>query len=69
MMRVLWGCKIGKPDWHERIITSYSDRIEAARAWALANGYDRLRVAEYPGDPDPGESFRAQIAEMMRKKT
>jgi hypothetical protein len=42
---VLWGVKVGDPDWKEVLITNNPDRIDAARQWALANGYDRLRVA------------------------
>lgn len=42
---VLYGCKIGQPDYMEEVITEHEDRIEAARKWAENNGYDRLRVA------------------------
>lgn len=45
-MKVLWAVKIGAPDWAEDVITEHEDQIEAASAWAKANGYDRLRVAE-----------------------
>jgi hypothetical protein len=44
--RILWATKIGAPDWQEQLITENPDKIDAASEWALANGFDRLRVAE-----------------------
>ena len=43
---VLYATKIGKPDWYEEIITDKKERIEQATAWALNNGFDRLRLAK-----------------------
>ena len=44
---VLWATRIGEPDGDEHVITSTADpeRIKAASAWALANGFDRLRTS------------------------
>ena len=44
-IKVLYGVRIGNEDWQEEILTETADRIEAAKAWALQNGFDRLRVA------------------------
>jgi hypothetical protein len=44
-VKVLWATKIGEPDYAEQLITEVPERIEAAKQWALANGFDRLRVA------------------------
>lgn len=55
MNYTLWGTKIGAEDWQEDVITFTTDpkRIEAAKQWALANGFDRLRVATDSGEkPD-----------------
>ena len=46
-MKMLYGTKVGAPDWAEDIITTDEARIPAAKEWALKNGFDRLRVAEY----------------------
>ncbi len=43
---VLYGVKIGDEDWQEQIITTNPKAIESAKAWAKANGFDRLRVAK-----------------------
>lgn len=43
--QVLWGTKIGEPDWAEEIITEDPTQIEKAKKWAEANGYDRLRIS------------------------
>ena len=45
-MKVLFAVKIGDADWQEQLITEQSEHIKAASDWALANGFDRLRVAE-----------------------
>ena len=44
MEKVLYGTRKGDPDWKERIITTHASLIPAAKAWAKANGFDRLRV-------------------------
>jgi hypothetical protein len=44
--KVLWATKIGDEDWQEELITEQPEQIEAASRWAIANGFDRLRVAE-----------------------
>lgn len=51
MTKVLWATKIGAEDWEETLITEVAERIPAAKAWALANGFDRLRVAEIDDAP------------------
>ena len=43
--KVLFATKIGEPDYMEDLITEKEDRIEAAKAWAKKNGYDRFREA------------------------
>lgn len=45
-MKILYGVRIGDEDWQESIITEVEARIPAATAWAKANGFDRLRVAD-----------------------
>ena len=50
---ILYAVKIGAQDCQEEIITMHADRIEAAKAWATANGFDRFRVWTYRGErPD-----------------
>ena len=44
-MRVLFGRKVGAPDYTEALITEVEERIPDATAWATANGYV-VRVAE-----------------------
>lgn len=46
MTRILFAVRVGLQDWQEELITEDSARIEEASRWALANGFDRLRVAE-----------------------
>lgn len=43
--KILWGVKIGDPDWKEQIITENPYLIEKAKAWAEKNGFDRFRIA------------------------
>lgn len=43
---ILFGVRIGEPDWKEVLITNNPDKIEDAKKWALANGFDRLRVSK-----------------------
>lgn len=47
--RILWATKVGAPEWQEQLITEQGDKIEAASAWAKANGFDRLRVSTFDG--------------------
>lgn len=48
---LLYGCKIGEPDYMEEILyqcKGYVNRdnlIATGKAWAQKNGYDRLRIA------------------------
>lgn len=42
---VLFAVRKGEPDYNEVLITNNPDRIEDAKKWALANGFDRLRVS------------------------
>jgi hypothetical protein len=44
--KILFGTKVGDPDYMEQLITEVEERIPAAKRWALANGFDRLRVAD-----------------------
>ena len=45
-VKTLWAVKKGDADWQEELITEVAERIPAAKEWAKANGFDRLRVAE-----------------------
>ncbi len=47
MTKVLWGTRKGDQNWQEELITEDETRIEAAKKWAEANGFDRLRVSEF----------------------
>jgi hypothetical protein len=51
MAKILWATKVGQPDWDEQLITQHEDQIEAAEKWAIANGFDRLRVAVIDDTP------------------
>jgi len=42
---ILWATKIGDPDYCEQLITNNPEHIAKAKKWALANGYDRIRIA------------------------
>lgn len=46
MTHALWATPIGKPAIEESLITETEsmDRLELAKKWAIANGFDRLRV-------------------------
>jgi hypothetical protein len=53
MNKILFAVRVGEPDYAEHLITEVAARIPAASKWALANGFDRLRVAEIDdGPPD-----------------
>ena len=42
---ILFAVKIGEADYLEQVITTDPKKIEAAKVWAMSNGFDRLRVA------------------------
>jgi len=46
---VLWATRKGDEDWQEELITATPDmqKLEKAKAWAKANGFDRLRVGNF----------------------
>ena len=46
IIKVLWAVKIGDPDYAEQVITADEEQIAAASEWAIAQGFDRLRIAE-----------------------
>ncbi len=55
METILWATKKGAEDWQEELISCSADaaHIQKARAWALANGFDRLRTSTFNGErPD-----------------
>jgi GNAT superfamily N-acetyltransferase len=55
---VLWATKIGEPDYNEQLITEDSSQIEDAKKWALANGFDRIRVSRIDNSkPDFTKGF------------
>jgi len=45
--QVLWAVKIGEEDWQEELVTSTASALHLAKAkaWALNNGFNRLRVS------------------------
>jgi len=45
-MKILFAVRIENEDWQEELITEDESRIEPASQWALANGFDRLRIAD-----------------------
>ena len=52
---VLWGTKKEDKDWQEQTIVETTDKqkLEQARAWATANGFNRFRTLTWDGDaPD-----------------
>lgn len=58
--KVLFATRVGAEDWQEQLITEDESKIEAASAWAKANGFDRLRVATIDLSEPP--DFRKTIA-------
>lgn len=62
-MKALFAVRIGNEDWQEELITEDETRIKAASAWALANGFDRLRIIDV--DEKPPQFGKAS---MSRKK-
>lgn len=65
----LWGTRKGNADWQEEVITSTSDkaRLEKARAWAVSNGFDRLRVSTFGGN-DATEVQRLLTSSVHKSK-
>lgn len=58
-MKILWAIKKGAESWEEQLITEDETKIEAAKKWAIANGFDRFRVSEYQAGEKP--DFRKVI--------
>lgn len=58
----MFAVRKGDADWQEQVITSTSDaaRLTAARAWAEANGFDRIRsvVMNFQDKPDFAKSIK-----------
>jgi hypothetical protein len=50
---ILFAVKKGEPDWNEVLITNNPAKIEDAKKWALANGFDRLRVSKIDMNEKP----------------
>jgi hypothetical protein len=44
--KILFATRIGDEEWKEELITDNEENIEAATAWAIKNGFDRIRIAE-----------------------
>ena len=48
---LLYGCKIGEPNYMEEILyqckgyTNHDELMAKGKAWADKNGYDRLRIS------------------------
>lgn len=51
--KALFAVKKGDEDWQEQLITENEDRIEDAKKWAAANGFDRFRVVSVDSDTPP----------------
>lgn len=43
---ILYGVKIGEPNYMEQIISIYPAEFTKAKKWATDNGFDRFRIAE-----------------------
>lgn len=65
-MKILFAVKIGAEAWEEELITEVEPRIDAARAWARAHGYDRFRVATIDLDLPP--NFAATLNNKKKAK-
>lgn len=58
-MRILFAVRKGDEDWQEQLITEVEERIDSASQWAIANGFDRLRIATIDGGkPDFAATVR-----------
>jgi hypothetical protein len=46
--KVLFGVRNGAEDWQEELLTELPERIEAAKAWAIKQGFNpaKFRVVE-----------------------
>ncbi len=63
--KVLWGTRKGAEEWQEELITDNPEHLESARAWAIANGFDRLRVSVF--NPHDKPDFTKVLAKPARK--
>lgn len=52
-MKILFGTRRENEDWQEELITEVEASIPAAKAWAEANGFDRLRIADIDNSTPP----------------
>lgn len=59
-MKALFGLRIGAEDWQEELITEVEERFEAAKQWAIENGFDpkKFRVVTVDELPDFAETVR-----------
>ncbi len=44
--KILWATRIGDADWKEELITNNETVFDAAKKWAVENGFDRFRISE-----------------------
>jgi len=58
--QVLYGTKIGEPNYMEDIISIYPSEFKKAIEWAKRNRYDRFRIAEIDLSIKP--DFKGTIA-------
>jgi len=58
--QVLYGTKIGEPNYMEDIISIYPSEFKKATEWAKRNRYDRLRVSKIDLSIKP--DFKGTIA-------
>jgi hypothetical protein len=43
--QVLWGCRVGMPDYMEEILSTKPENFDRVEARAMQDGWDRFRVA------------------------
>lgn len=43
---ILYGVKVGDPDYAEVILSSVPANFERVKRWATRDGFDRFRIAE-----------------------
>lgn len=58
--KVLFGVKVGDPDWKEAVLCTQPERFEAVKAIAKRDGWGRFRVAtiDLSAPPDFSRSVR-----------
>ena len=68
MEKILYGIRIGEEDYQEEILTTNEEKIEDAKKWARANGFDRFRIAEFNMEEKPDFIGAIQGKKRNKKK-